>query len=210
MTTHSDALGERQHAVARRLGPAVQARGFYLAGGTAVALQIGHRRSVDLDFFAETLPETPQQLAGALRREIGVFDTESVAPGTLHGRVRSVRVSVLEYRYSLLRSPMTWAEANCSVAALDDLAAMKLAAVAQRGAKKDFFDLYALTRAHRPLAELLPLYREKYDTADLAHLLYALTYFDDADPQPTPTLLWDVTWPEVKTAVRTAAREVAG
>jgi hypothetical protein len=206
---HLEAIGEEQRTVARRIGPVAEARGFHLAGGTAVALHLGHRRSVDLDFFTEEAFDVPLELAETLRRQDKSFASESVAPGTLHGTAEGVRVSFLEYRYPLLRPPVPWPEAGCALAALDDLAAMKLAAVAQRGAKKDFFDLHALTQAHRPLAELLPLYREKYEASDLAHVFYALTYFDDADAQPTPALLGDVTWPDVKEAVRAGVRELA-
>jgi hypothetical protein len=92
-----------------------------------------------------------------------------------------VRVTFLEYRYPALEPPVEWPELQCLLASLNDLASMKLAAVAQRGAKKDFADIYALGLPHRPLPEMLRLYAQRYGVADTAHVLYALTYFDEAD-----------------------------
>ena len=78
---------------------------------------------------------------------------------------------------------------------------MKLAAVAQRGSKKDFIDVFALGRLFG-LAEMLGFYRKKYEVKDDGHLLVALTYFDDADRERTPVLLHRQSWPAMKTAIR--------
>jgi predicted nucleotidyltransferase component of viral defense system len=84
------------------------------------------------------------------------------------------------------------------LASLDDIATMKLSAVAQRGSKKDFLDVYALLKRHASLTELLNAYVRRYKIDDDLHLLQALSYFDDADPQRTPALLWKTTWPNVR------------
>ena len=105
---------------------------------------------------------------------------------------------------------MHWPDYGCRLASLDDLACMKLSAVAQRGAKKDFVDLYALGLYHRPLPDLLALYRQKYATNDIAHLLYALAYFDDADPERMPHLLWNFDWRTIKRATRSWVQDVVG
>src|SRR5271154_4986084 len=102
MRWHREILGLRQQRVLAQVGPWLTRRGFYLAGGTAVALHLGHRRSVDLDWFtAEGIPD-PLRLAQELREQGMGFVTGQVAPGTLHGSVRAVRVSLLAYRYPLL------------------------------------------------------------------------------------------------------------
>lgn len=208
MTFHPEILSATQRRVLEKLAPVLSKHNFYLVGGTAIALHLGHRRSVDLDWFTGERLSNPMRLAQALREE-GTTDlvTEQIEPGTLHGRVQGVRVSLLEYRYPLLQPLVSWSSSQ--LAALDDLACMKLSAIAQRGAKKDFLDLYALVLRHRPLPELLELYQEKYDTRDTAHLLYALAYFDDADRQRTPVLLWDLDWPTVKEAVRQWIKDLA-
>jgi hypothetical protein len=127
----------------------------------------------------------------------------------LHGRAGDVAASFLGYRYPLLSPLQRWPEVGCSLASLDDLACMKLSAIAQRGAKKDFLDLYVLLE-HRSLKELIRLYQQKFDTGDVAHLLYALSYFDDADRQPTPVLLRELDWPTVKRSIRAEVEEFAG
>ena len=209
MTLHLDAISDEQKTVLRNLGPVAAEHGFYLARGTAVALQLGHRRSVDLDWFTDKRLSDPMHWAQQLR-DAGVgFKTESVDNGTLHGSINGVRVSFLEYRYPLLQSSISWEECETNLAALDDLACMKLSAIAQRGAKKDFVDLYALVREHRPLPVLIELYRQKYKTEDTAHLLYALVYFDDADPERMPACLWDVDWATIKQTVRGWVQEMA-
>ena len=83
-------------------------------------------------------------------------------------------------------------------------------AIAQRGSKKDFIDVYAMGLAHRPLRDMLRLYRQKYAVGDVGHLLYALAYFDDADAERTPPMLWEVNWRTVKKAIRGWVKEVAG
>jgi hypothetical protein len=159
-----------------------------------------HRRSVDLDWFsAEGLPD-PQKLAEDLREQGVAFVTRKVAPGKLHGSVRGVRVP-------LLADLRLWRDGT-RIASRDDLAAMKLAAVAQRGAKKDFLDIYALTSRRRSLRQMLRDYQEKYATQDLTHLMYSLAYFDDAEEERMPRMFWDVKWRTVKETIQRWLSEV--
>lgn len=209
MILHLDAISDAQKAMLRELGPVATEHGFYLAGGTAVALHLGHRRSVDLDWFTEEFPSDPMRWAQQLRDAGVALTTSSIEEGTLHGSVHGVRVSFLEYRYPLLQPRISWDAYEVELAALDDLACMKLSAIAQRGAKKDFVDVYALVREHRPLPALVDRYRQKYDINDVAHLLYALVYFDDADAERMPDLLWDVDWAAMKESIRTWVQEMA-
>ncbi|MBI4538916.1 MAG: nucleotidyl transferase AbiEii/AbiGii toxin family protein [Gemmatimonadetes bacterium] len=194
-------MSEVQQAVLHRIGPIVTSEDFYLGGGTAVAIHLGHRRSLDLDWFTGRALTEPLRFAEELRRKGIAFRTEAVERGTLHGSVEGLRLIFLEYRYPTLHPPIPWATFGCRIASLDDLACMKLAAIAQRGSKKDFVDLYALVRAYRPLAELLDCYKARYDVEDIGHVVFALTYFDDADPEPTLAMLWEVEWSEIKASV---------
>jgi hypothetical protein len=210
LTFHPEALGAAQARALRLLGPVVTERAFYLAGGTALAAYLGHRRSVDLDWFSGEPIEDALTLAQLLRNAGVPIEVTSVAPGTLYGTVSRVRVSLLEYRYPLLEPLTAWSEFACHLASLDDIACMKLSAVAQRGARKDFIDLYALGVKHRPLREMLRSYQKKYGITDIAHVLYSLAYFDDADRERMPRMLWPVGWRTIKQTIQQWVREIAG
>jgi hypothetical protein len=196
---HREALGRSQRSLLTRLAPLARQHGFYLAGGTALALQLGHRRSVDFDWFREDPIDDPLRLAAELRTPRFRLETERVERGTLHGRAGGIRVSFLEYRYPLLRPPLE--VEGLRLAALEDIAAMKLAAVAQRGSKKDFIDVFALGRRFG-LDDMLASYRKKYGVEDVGHVLVSLAYFDDADRERTPMLLQRQSWPGIKATIR--------
>lgn len=202
-------MSPAQRSALRRLAALGPLTSFYLGGGTAVALHLGHRRSLDLDWFTEQPLTDPLGLAYELRSAGIDFRTRAVERGTLHGTLSRVPCSFFEYRYPLVSSLVFWDEYGCSVASLDDLACMKLAAVAQRGSKKDFVDIYALGLRHAALASMLSLYRRKFSIEDIAHVLYGLASFDDADRERTPHMLWGVDWRTVKATLQRWVREVA-
>jgi hypothetical protein len=133
---HPEILKPRQNEVLRSLGPAAIRHGFYLGGGTAIALHLGHRRSVDFDWFRQPLVEDPLELARDLQEEGLPFVTGWTRRSTLYGTVRRVRVSFFQYRYRLLSPLVFWPEPGCQLAALEDLACMKLSAISQRGSRK--------------------------------------------------------------------------
>lgn len=169
---------------------------FYLAGGTAVALRLGHRRSYDLDFFSP-VPfdrDAPRRFLGPLGR----LSVELEDKDTFHGTLDDVRVSFFIYPYRLLASPVRLG--GIQVAALEDLAVMKLDAIAARGKKRDFIDLYFMCRDFIPLGEMLPLVGRKYEKVEYSfvHLLKSLTYFEDAEADPMPEMLKSVSWPDVR------------
>lgn len=200
MRWHLDVLRPAQRDLLTEFGPDMGRFGFYLAGGTAIALHLGHRRSIDLDWFCGERLGDVMRLAKALDEEMR-FRTDEVAPGTLHGTASGVRLSFIEYLYPLIRKPLTIPKFGCGVASLDDLACMKLSAVAQRGSKKDFVDIYALLTKHRPLVDLLDLYVRKYRVSDISHILYGLAYFDDAERERMPSMLWKVKWDDVRDVI---------
>jgi hypothetical protein len=125
MKIHANVLGMGQQRLLSRLGPLLNAWGYYLAGGTALALHLGHRRSLDLDWFTSRSVGDPLRLAQRLREEKLPFRTKQTARGTLHGMIAGVRVSLLEYRYRLLRPLLDAPRFGCVLASLEDLAAMK-------------------------------------------------------------------------------------
>jgi hypothetical protein len=171
------------------------ANGFYLAGGTGLALQMGHRISGDLDFFSPGEFTTQ-----ALRDEMvaaGHFITISEAKGTLHGIFDSTKVSFLKYAYPLL-FPTRNLE-GIEVADVRDIATMKITAVSSRGSKKDFVDLYFVCQEH-PLRFLLGLFSQKYAKANYSkyHILRSLTFFEEANDEPDPIMLKPWSWEHIK------------
>lgn len=209
MTLHPEVMPEPQQRLLRALGPRATARGFYLGGGTAVALYEGHRRSVDLDWFSGAPMGDPLRLAAGLVEDGIELEVESVDVGTLHGHVEGVRVSFLEYRYPLLQSLVDWPAYGCRLASREDLLCMKLAAIAGRGARKDFLDVYALGISGLPPSKGLDLYREKYATSDVGHVLFSLAYFDDAEGEAMPEVLGGEDWAEVRRTIEGWVLEIA-
>ncbi len=185
-------------------------RHFYLGGGTAIALYFGHRRSVDFDWFTGDRMADPLRLAQDIRDEGIRLVLDQMERGTLYGTISRVRVSFLEYRYALLKEPNRWSEFGSLLASLDDLVCMKLSAIAQRGSKKDFIDIYILAQRYSSLSEMLRLYQQKYSIQDIGHLLYSLVYFDDADRERMPIMLWDTDWRSIKKALLSWVQQIAG
>lgn len=210
MGFHPEVMPGVQQRVLGKLGRIAADNGFYLAGGTAIAICLGHRESVDLDWFTGDEITDPLALAETLKAEGLDFDVASVARGTLHGSSEAVKLSFLEYRYPLLQPVTAWPEYGCELASLEDLACMKLSAISSRGAKKDFIDLYALGTTHLALPRMLELYQQKFQTTDLLHVLSSLAYFDDAEAEAMPKMHWSVDWEEIKRTVRTWVTSYVG
>ncbi len=197
----TEGLPKKQAGVLKKLGSPLSSQGFYLAGGTALAIYFGHRISVDLDWFTSNVFEDGLLVAQSLRNAGIPIEIDQVSPGTLHGSIQSVRVTLLQYQYTFLEPPNHWSEMGCDIASLQDLACMKLSAIAQRGARKDFCDLYALGIKCFTLQEMLGFYQKKYSIRDIGSVLYGLVYFDDAESERMPRMLWDVKWVEIKRTI---------
>ena len=201
---HLEVLPEDQRRVLARIGSLASEHGFYMAGGTALALQLGHRRSGDFDWFRAGEIGDPLALAADL-----CIDVRSTSRNTLHAEEGGVQLSFFSYRYPLIRPLIPADEFGCDLASLEDIAAMKLAAVSQRGARKDFFDLVALGRAGLELQSMLEAYRSRFSVSDVGHVIVALTWFDDADGDPEPILDTGDKWDDVKATLRSWVRAYA-
>lgn len=182
-------------------------REFYLAGGTALALQIGHRVSVDLVFFTLSMFDSNElfeflkdsyEVSGATRsvNSLSLFVT-------LHDE--RIKVDMIRHNYPFLQ-PVKHVE-NIRLSSLQDIAAMKLNAVANRGAKKDFYDIYALLTRFS-LKELLTSFQQKYEQLNSLTVLKSLVYFADADLEPDPVSLLDVSWADVKKEITTRVQAI--
>jgi len=178
---------------------------FYLAGGSALALYLGHRFSVDLDWFAENFSFTPDFRKKLVK--VGTLSIDSESPNTLNGALDGVKISFFEYSYPLI-APKTEYKTNVYLAGKPDIAAMKLEAVASRGTYKDFIDIYFLLKEYR-LGELLNFVREKFADIDYneTHLLKSLTYFEDAKKSGMPEMIKRVSWDEVKKSLLRAVED---
>lgn len=208
MSLHAEILPPQQQDVLRQLGRPATECGFYLGGGTAIAAHLGHRQSRDLDWFTTEHIEDPLSLARELQQRGAELQVEGIGRATLHGNVRGVRASFLEYPHPTLAPTVTWPAVGCEIASLEDLAAMKLLAVDQRGAKRDFIDIHALADA-RPLVKMLSLFRQKFAIEDVSRVFYSLTYFEDAEGDPMPRMLNDVAWEDVKKDIRAWVKAIA-
>jgi hypothetical protein len=199
-----EVLTDSQQTVLELLSRISEVRTFYLAGGTALALYLGHRRSKDFDFFRPK-EFAPQELLSVLRGT-AELDVLLEATGTLTVVLRGVPTSFFRYDYPLLR-PLRESPWRLSVADPEDIASMKLAALAGRGSRKDFVDLYFHARQIAPLEQTLERFREKYRgvSVDPYHLLRSLTFFDDAEAEAMPDLLVGTTWDEIKAFFRAEA-----
>jgi hypothetical protein len=206
---HEEVLPRVQREGLRALGGAVTREGFHLAGGTAVAIHLGHRQSIDFDWFTPSALDDPLALAERLRSEVPGLQTKSIAAGTLHAQVQGVRCSFLSYRYPLLRPLVPWPEFSCALASLEDLASMKLSAVAQRGARRDFLDVFAIGRHGLGLRLMIALYQERYGISDVGHVLAGLSFTDDAEREPMPVMLTPMDWNAVKATLRSWVKEYA-
>ncbi|MFQ5599847.1 MAG: nucleotidyl transferase AbiEii/AbiGii toxin family protein [Candidatus Krumholzibacteriia bacterium] len=207
---HPEVMPRRQSEVLRAVAPVARDSGFYLAGGTGLAIQLGHRSSVDLVWFCEKPFPNPDDLAARMRAAGIAFDIHQTAPGTLHARVEEVATGFISYQYPLLRPQVVYAEFDCPLASVEDIACMKLAAVAQRGSRKDFVDVFAIGETSTALREMLALFRTKYETREVGHVLVALSYFDDAEGEPMPAMVWAESWETMKTRIRAWIQEYSG
>ena len=168
---------------------------FYLAGGTGLALRLGHRRSVDLDFFLgedfneDSVLQKLQHLEG--------FDLTAKAPGTVYASIRKTKVSFIAYAYPILFPFQPFLGVN--VADSRDIGCMKISAIASRGTKRDFVDLYCLALEYG-LKQLLEWFTTKFSQSNysIPHILKSLSYFEEAEQDPMPHMLMSLSWEEVK------------
>lgn len=181
---------------------------FYLAGGTALSLQIGHRRSVDLDFFSPT--EDIPTIRAVLEESLAVFQPTLAdsAWGNLVYLAKDVRIGFYGYGFPLI-APLVEIE-NLRLASVEDIALMKLDALLSRAARKDFYDLYFICQKI-PLRHLLDLAPGKYaNVRDFeVQTVKRLVYFENAEADMDPVLLQPVTWQTVREYFIQQAKEIS-
>ena len=177
----------------------------YLAGGTALALQIGHRISYDLDFFTDQKFKAQIFLKEMSRFKL--YQHERVGWGTILGKLGNVKFSLFYYPYPLLRKPISFK--NISIADIADISAMKIAAISERGTKRDFVDLYFILQKIT-LNEVFNFYDRKYQklSSNSVHIKKSLVYFEDAEKDPTPKMIIPVSWGKIKTFFKKEVKNI--
>ncbi len=178
---------------------------FYLAGGTGLALQFGHRISIDLDFFSAQ-EFNPELLVSQIKK-LGKFSLESKSWGTLHGTFNKTKITFLHYPYPLLFPFKKFEKVN--IVDYLDIACMKLSAISARGSKKDFIDLYFICKKVS-LEEIFKLFSKKYKEIDfnMNHIFKSLCYFEQADKEPLPKMFGEVSWIDVKKFFRESVKNL--
>jgi hypothetical protein len=204
---HPETIDEQTMRVFEKIKKLDILKAFYLAGGTALAIEFGHRKSIDLDFFSKENFSSAE--LKKLLPEIGKVVVIGEEDGTLHCTVDGVKVSFLRYEYALL-FPLVEFE-GVLMADERDIAAMKIDAISSRGSKKDFFDLHVLLKKYQ-LQELVGFFQKKFNNIqyNMLHILKSLTFFADAEDDPMPMMLVDERWEDVKKVIVGKVMEFEG
>ncbi len=164
-----------------------------LVGGTSLALQIAHRKSIDIVLFGE-LKADEYEVSNALNA-IGKVTILKKSENINIYLIDNIKVDIVNYHYPWLENPIV--EDNLTLATEKDIAAMKLAAITRRGSKKDFVDLYFLLQTYS-LKEILAFYNQKYHDGSEFLVLKSLSYFEDADADEDPLMLKEFDWMNIK------------
>ena len=167
-----------------------------LVGGTSLALQIGHRQSIDLDLFGKL--EVDEIELSEILHKIGSTTLLKKTKNITIYLIDGIKVDIVNYPYKWLDEIST--EDNIRLAGTRDIAAMKLAAITGRGTKKDFIDLFFLLQLYK-LEEMLGFYNIKYYDASEILVLKSLAYFDDADAEEDLKMLKIINWTKVKDVI---------
>jgi len=204
---HPEVLSKEQSEILKEL-KFLSERGFYLAGGTALALQLGHRTSLDFDFYISKHFDSAKLAADFIRRFGDKVTVNQQTEDSLKLTIRNTWATFFYYPYALIRGFQDFEGIN--LASVEDIAAMKVIAIVQRGRQRDFYDIYYLIRNigfERVIFHTL----EKYPNYEVLLILKALNYFGDADKEKKDARVsvFDkkLTWKEVKRVIAKEARD---
>jgi hypothetical protein len=177
-------------------------QGFYLVGGTALALHLSHRKSVDIDLFSN-FDFDASMLLEHIQQDYSyqIFFSSS---NTLKGSISNINVDLLAHRYDLIAK--TELIQGTHLLSLQDIIAMKLNAISTSGQRsKDFIDIFYLLD-HYDLESMMEFYKRKYKQEHMAHILKSLIYFGDVDLADWPVLIEnpELKWGDVKKRIEKA------
>jgi predicted nucleotidyltransferase component of viral defense system len=176
----------------------LKSSGWYLAGGTALALQVGNRKSVDLDFFTTQKDFDNAELLSNFKNNKN-WQTSIDKKNTIYGELFNAKVSFIAYPFFLPKQKPLW-HGSIKVLSATDIAVMKVIAVSQRGRKRDFFDLFWCAQNIESLEDIIKRLKIQYSAVahNYHHILKSLVYFDDADNDPEPVIYFKTSWRQVK------------
>lgn len=180
-------------------------KGFYLVGGTALALHLGHRKSVDIDLFSN-FDFDASAIIENIHQDFP-YQLFLTARNTVKGSVNQINVDILAHRYGYLAEPLVIE--GISLLSIPDLVAMKLNAISTSGQRsKDFIDIYYLLEKY-DLGSMLEFYQKKYDQQNVAFILKSLVYFEDVDLADWPVLISNprLKWADVTKSLQQQVRE---
>ncbi len=177
----------------KKLQSLPELRDTRLVGGTALALQLGHRKSIDLDFFG-TIDCDTTALVEAIK-SVASLTILKDSPHIHIYLIDGVKVDIVNYKYPWIEKAVVLQ--GIRMASVKDIAAMKITAIAGRGTKKDFIDIAFLLR-HFSLDEILGFYSAKYNDGSVFMAMKSLAYFDDAEEEPMPDMFVNQSWEQTK------------
>ena len=184
----------------------LDAEGFYLAGGTGLALQLGHRTSLDFDFYNRD-HFSPDEIFAKLEKNFpGKVVEISKAEDTLLVRISKTSASFFYYEYPLVY-PLRETEGPL-LASLEDIGAMKLAALVGRAKKRDYIDIYYLIKV-LGLSKMLAVAEKKYPSLNLYFVRRALSFFADVEEEEGRIEVFDknFSWEKAKKEIFAEVRK---
>lgn len=176
---------------------------FRLCGGTALALHIGHRKSNDADFVLDREFNTDETAALLTKLFQKVTDLHTGAHG-LFARVNGIKTDFLTWNLPFIRPPVI--SDGITLTHVEEIIAMKLFAITQRGEKKDYMDIAIMLREYS-VKDMLGFYKERHKGSDEMNVLRSLSSFSDIENQPEPVMLNSFTWNETKSKLRKAVKD---
>ena len=202
---HPKVLSKAAWKTVRSLVGAELTRSWTLAGGTALALQLGHRYSEDLDFFRAEAFDSDALLASLAN--LGRVQIHDRSTDTLHLALNSLRLSFMKAQAPLLFPGTPYR--GLVLADPRDIAVMKAIAIGGRGSRKDFVDLYFILQGGVSIGGILALLARRFTRIDYNayHLLKSLVYFDDAETEPMPEMIRNVGWETIRKSLIDAVRD---
>lgn len=194
---HFRTVDKRTLELLRNLQAIPEFKELRLVGGTSLALQIGHRKSIDLDLFGKCNIE-PNIIVEKLK-SLGDLKIISISKTINIFFLNNIKVDIVNYSYNWIDDFVLFD--NFKIASIIDVSAMKLSAITNRGTKKDFIDLFFLMKEF-PLKKMMKFYLEKYTEGNEFLVLKSLGYFNDAENEPMPYMFEQIDWQEVKAKIK--------
>lgn len=188
---HLNSINEITYQLLQSLFLKEYLKDFALAGGTSLALQLGHRKSIDIDLFSFEDVSMPE-ISLLLENDFADIQVRRTTHVFIFCTINGIKTDVVKHNKAILLKPCI-TKNGIRMYSVEDIAAMKLNAICGRGSKKDFYDIYVLLQ-HFSLKELLAFFDRKFNSDNSWMALKSLQYFEDAEQNAVPDLL--ISFPE--------------